>query len=230
MQFPLVAAGRNWASVWFTHLNCCHGSQGWRRALLLWERTSKRAFWVCWVEKTLRYVCLALFLQFSVCVRALVYMCVCVSLTVWCPRAAMMSASVWETLPRLPLVLCLRFLGARHSSHILCWLTTPPSPWLLAKLLPRWPPDAALELLGSKLWTSHPSPNTVFRNSASPLSMLERQRQTQKKTDSEAGEHRGGLKIIACMIKYALHCLFQLCQQYECISITAHAQTHAHSI
>lgn len=156
---------------WFIHLNCCHGSQRWRRALLLWEHLSKRAFGVCWGEKTLRYVCLALFLYISVCVHA--------CLTVWCPRAAMMCASVWETPPGFPLLLCARFFGARHSSHILCWLTTPPLPWLLAKLFPRWPPDA-LELLGSKQCISHPSPDTVFRKSASPPSMLERQRQTYK--------------------------------------------------
>lgn len=172
MQFPLVAAGCNLASVWFTHLNCCHGSQAWRRALLLWERTSKGAFWVCWVKKTLRYIC---FLQMSM------------RLTVWCPRAAMMSANACDTLftPLLFLCLCFCFFGARHSNQILCWLTTPPSPWLLDKLLPRWPSDA-LELLGSKVWTSHPSNDTVFRNSASPPSIL----QSKTKTYREIWEYR----------------------------------------
>lgn len=61
---------------WFIHLNCCHGSQRWRRALLLWEHLSKRAFRVCWGENTLRYVCLALFLYISVCVHACVSYCV----------------------------------------------------------------------------------------------------------------------------------------------------------
>lgn len=145
--------------VWFTQLNCCHGSQGWRRALLLWEHTSKRASRVCWVKKTLRYVSLAPVRQMSV------------SLTVRCPRAAMMPARVWETPSAVLLFLCLRFFGARHSNHILCLLTAPPLPWLLAKLLPRWLPDA-LELLGSNLWTSHRSKDAVLRNSASPPSTL----------------------------------------------------------
>lgn len=39
---------------------CCHGN------------IQVRAFWVCWGEKTLRYVCLATFLYISVCP------CVCV--------------------------------------------------------------------------------------------------------------------------------------------------------
>lgn len=76
-EFPLVAAACNSACVWFTHFNCCHGSQGWRRALLLWERTSKGAFWVCRVEETQRYVCLALFFFKCACVSA----CVCVSVS-----------------------------------------------------------------------------------------------------------------------------------------------------
>lgn len=176
-------------------------------------------------------VCLFGTVSPSACVGMCVCVSLCLCLTVRCPRAAMVSASVWDTLSMLPLFLCLRFLGARHSNHILCWLTTPPSPWLLAKLLPRWPPDA-LELLGSKLWTSHPSNDTVFRNSASPPSMLEGQRQRHKDVVRETAqrEHKGGLKIIACMIKYALHCLFQVCWWYERISITAHAQTHELSI
>lgn len=43
-----------------------------------------------------------------------------------------------------------------------------------------------------------------------------------------AREKKWGLKIIACMIKYALHCLFQFWQQYECIIITAYVRTHGH--
>lgn len=100
-----------------------------------------------------------------VCLR--VFACLC--LTVRCPRAAVMSASVRDTPSAPPLFL--GFRGARHSNHILCWLTTPLLPWLLAKLLPGWPADAS-ELLGSNWWTSHPSDDTVFMNSASPPLML----------------------------------------------------------
>lgn len=65
-----------------------------------------------------------------VCLR--VFACLC--LTVRCPRAAVMSASVRDTPSAPPLFL--GFRGVRHSNHILCWLTTPLLPWLLAKLLP----------------------------------------------------------------------------------------------
>lgn len=113
VQFPLVAAGCNWASVWFTHLNCCHGSQGWRRALLLWEHTSKRAFWVCWGEKTLRYVYLARFLYISV------YVCVCMCMYV-CLSYCVMSQSCHD------ICQCLRNTTQVASCLVLALPWSPP--------------------------------------------------------------------------------------------------------
>lgn len=51
-------------------------------------------------------------------------------------------------------------------------------------------------------------------------------------THTDTQELRGGLKIISCMVKYALHCLLAVCRPdiSVCVGSTAHAPTHAHNI
>lgn len=105
---------------------CCYGNVPVRElsGFVGSKRLGGMFVWLCFSFKCARV------LRVCVCARA----CTGACLTVRCPRAAVMSASVRDTPSAPPLFLGLR--GARHSSHILCWLATPLLPWLLAKLLP----------------------------------------------------------------------------------------------